>query len=801
VTQPHQTPAQTPVFDRFARAWPKPDAPRAEYLPIEAAFGTTWPWDAHFAAYSRPDVPHRLDSDSPGVDATEMVLAAFDVDAPGKAATAAWYAAELPKVQAVAAAHPGVWVYPTRGGYRLVWRLAAPQPTRGWWRYVRAWLGYLESTFAITADPKCTDWTRLYRLPLVRRDGTQTDGHAVQYGTGTWAPPVQVQPEPVRATHTTAPVAPRPAAYAAVVALHFANPPSDDRNAHSMAFAAAGAYLGASQERVEADLTALLERSGADQRHVRAVSRIVERTFERVAEGETVTWRPSAWRGTQLELDLGAAWQTREPDAPAPHAPPVQPTVVPGVARASLTDLDLIGAPANVERALMRYRGRQDPGSTPELKDSRAVIRWLVEVKQWTPDQVGSELGPGAQQAAADLAREEVQSPGRLAQLDELLKPVDLRFNQLTLAIEVHGGSAGAGARRDWSDSDTALYRALAELRGISAPDKPVARGDIEERARARAEASAYHPVRDYLTGLRWDGQPRLDQLWVRYFGAAAGPVHQALGACFALGAVRRAMQPGTKVDLMPILYGDQGVFKSTAIKVLAGRDFYTDASPQFGHRSENTLTLTGCWIWEIPELEGFDRSEQNAIKAFVTRTEDHVLLPYARIKTRHPRHSVMLGTTNVEQCLKDPTGSRRHPVVAVGSIDVQGLEADRDQLWAEACVRAATAEPHWMGRELGQLMAEQNDQFQSNDETYEAALLTWFGKEPRVRLCKDGVALDRFTIPEALLYAIGIPTERQDHRVQTRAGQALNRLGMKPIRETVYGVRHRYYMFPPSMR
>lgn len=788
-----------PILDRFALAHPKPDAPPlADLRPLADALTTTWPWDAHFAGYSHPTIRQRLSTATTGA---AMVVAAFDVDGPGHVASPEWFASEAPKVQAVAAAHPGVWVYPTSGGYRLVWALPAPVAVpvaadgTAWWRRYGAWVAYLEASFGIQADPKCSDWTRLYRLPLVVRAGRATTGAAMQLGdpAGTWAPPVVVPAEPPRATSALAPAEPRPTAYQAVVALHFANPPQDDRNAHSMAFAAAGAHLGATQDQVERDLVALLEASRADARHIRGAAEIVARTFDRVASGEPVAWRPSAWRGTQLELDLGAAWNLREP-APAPAAPTGASSAPPRLAA-----LDLIGAPANVERALTRYRGRQDPGVAPELKDSRAVLRWLVEVKGWTPEQIGAELGDGARAAALEFARAEVQSPGRLAQLDELLKPVDLRFNQLTLAIEVHA----QGARRDWSDSDTALYRALAELRGISEPNRPVARGDIEERARARAEMASYHPVRDYLTGLRWDGQARLDALWTRYFGAEESAVVRSLGACFALGAARRAMRPGTKVDLMPILYGEQGVFKSTAVKVLAGADFFTDASPQFGHRSENALTLTGCWIWEIPELEGFDRSEQNQIKAFVTRTEDHVLLPYARVKTRHPRHSVMIATTNEEQCLKDPTGSRRHPVIAIGTIDVAGLERDRDQLWAEALHRAASAEPHWLSPQLGRMQATQNERFQTRDETFESALLAWFKRPPLVRLAHDGKAAESFTIPEALSFAIGAPVERQNHQMQVRMGLALRRLGVVG-RRTATGDGHnvmratvRVYDFP----
>ena len=109
-------------------SWPKHENAKAwTYQSIDVAFGTTYQTDAHFAAYSAPSHPYRLSTEafaaiSGGV---RMVLAVFDIDAPGghKAAAGAtdeWWAGELDKLETLRAAHPGAFIYRTRGGYRIV---------------------------------------------------------------------------------------------------------------------------------------------------------------------------------------------------------------------------------------------------------------------------------------------------------------------------------------------------------------------------------------------------------------------------------------------------------------------------------------------------------------------------------------------------------------------------------------------------------------------------------------------------------------------------------------------------------
>lgn len=447
----------------------------------------------------------------------------------------------------------------------------------------------------------------------------------------------------------------------------------------------------------------------------------------------------------------------------------------------------LMGAPQSVERALKAWRAqhvKRDPGTTPELANSSAVVKWLVNAKGLSADRVGAELGEEAAAFARTLTSTDptVQNVGRLTRIDQCLMAHELRWNEMALTVEIDG--------EPWTDNHTAAVRLALEQSGASDPEKPTPNGDIEQRS--RAVATPYHPVLEYLTALPpWDGVPRVDRLWVEYFGAADTELNRKLGACFALGAVRRVLEPGTKVDMMPILLGGQGDFKSSGLAALVGGPpFFTDAAPGFGHRSENAMTLAGCWVWEIAEMQGMDRADLNAVKAFVTRSEDDVLLPYARAKTRLRRRSVLIGTTNDDQCLTDPTGSRRHPVIPIASIDRAGMVRDRDAFWAEALHRVRAGEQHWLEKGDELAMGERNLQYTRRDEGTIGALVAWFNRPAHTR----GVSGDTFTVADAVQYALG---GRTDGGSAVRVGHALKALGIEHRR--VGRSKIRVYEFPPS--
>ncbi|NSL72458.1 hypothetical protein C6Y62_11625 [Hyphomicrobium sulfonivorans] len=202
------------------------------------------------------------------------------------------------------------------------------------------------------------------------------------------------------------------------------------------------------------------------------------------------------------------------------------------------------------------------------------------------------------------------------------------------------------------------------------------------------ADRDTYHPVRDYLRDLSWDGASRLDGWLSTYAGATDTPLHSEFGRVTLLGAVHRVLNPGWKFDYMLVLEGPQNAGKSTLFRVLGGQ-WFTDQL-NLGADAKHTIEASaGFWIVEVPELSGMARKEVERVKAQITTQADTARLAYARQPVTVPRQFVMVGTTNDAQYLRDLTGNRRFLPVTIGNVDLAALERDRDQLWAEAYHRA----------------------------------------------------------------------------------------------------------------
>jgi hypothetical protein len=194
-----------PVFPtKFAKGWPEhPDAPRVVYATVDQAMSTVYDTDAHYSVYSVPEVPRRLATPEVFAELSQglaMVLFVVDVDGPEHAGGDEWWAVEKEKIDRLLVAHSGGYVYRTRGGYRIVYQLAAPVVLRTTsdaeqWklRYV-AWIEYLKTNYAIGGDQACKDWTRLYRFPRVMRDGRREDREAIgdPHAIGTWDVAVEI---------------------------------------------------------------------------------------------------------------------------------------------------------------------------------------------------------------------------------------------------------------------------------------------------------------------------------------------------------------------------------------------------------------------------------------------------------------------------------------------------------------------------------------------------------------------------------------------------------------------------------
>lgn len=238
------------------------------------------------------------------------------------------------------------------------------------------------------------------------------------------------------------------------------------------------------------------------------------------------------------------------------------------------------------------------------------------------------------------------------------------------------------------------LHTVLEEEYGFALGREPLA-----DAVSVVAAHHRYHPVREYLEGLAWDGAGRLDAWLTTYCGAEDGIYTRGVGSRWMLAAVARAMEPGCKVDNVLLLEGAQGVKKSGVPEVLGGA-WTADSLPSLTTKDAASY-LRGVWIVELAELAGLHRTEWNTIKAFLTRRRDRFRPAYGRREITQPRQCVFLGTVNDAEYLGDPTGARRFWPVRVSRVDERALVRDRDQLWAEAYVRYQANERWWLDADL----------------------------------------------------------------------------------------------------
>ena len=261
-----------------------------------------------------------------------------------------------------------------------------------------------------------------------------------------------------------------------------------------------------------------------------------------------------------------------------------------------------------------------------------------------------------------------------------------LRYNEFTHDIECvkHFPWQGKSVRlpKLWDDSDAINCKYyLSNQKHFDVPTMI-----LHEAALVLAKRKPFHPVRNYIKSLEWDGKPRLDTWLCHYAGAEANDYVRTVGKKVLVAALARIFNPGCKFDYVLVLEGKQGVGKSTLCEILGG-EWFGDITLDT-HNKDTIDAMRGKWIIEASEMEVSRRSETQALKAFITRRVDRVRLAYAKAAKDFPRQCIFIGTTNPESeagYLKDTTGNRRFWPVHVPLVKMTELAHDVDQLWAEA--------------------------------------------------------------------------------------------------------------------
>jgi predicted P-loop ATPase len=357
----------------------------------------------------------------------------------------------------------------------------------------------------------------------------------------------------------------------------------------------------------------------------------------------------------------------------------------------------------------------------------------------------------------------------------------------LMLAKPIAGTTEKGTLPRQWGDTDT-----TALVQYIQRSSLPKIASDKVERAVAQLaqDTGRFHPVREMLESLQWDGEPRIDTWLQMYAGANDAPDNylRAVGAATLIGGVARIYRPGAKHDCALVLEGMQGAMKSTLANVLAMRDdWFSDSLPADLATKDARDHLRGKWVIELPELAQFRRSEIETVKAFMSRRTEKYRPAYGKHEIQYPRQCFFIGSTNSREYLVDPTGNRRFWPVKCGAVDMDALLRDREQLWAEAVHRYKAGSKWHLSPEISELAEAETATRIASDP--------WLPLVTRALPIPHPVEAIRLS-PGEVLERMEIDKSQRHSSAAARVGQILIDLGWR--REKRDRIRGWLFLCPP---
>lgn len=279
-----------------------------------------------------------------------------------------------------------------------------------------------------------------------------------------------------------------------------------------------------------------------------------------------------------------------------------------------------------------------------------------------------------------------------------------LAYDEFSNAVVTRKFPPWGGVPGPWTSSDD--VRAADYLNHVGIFVSPKVAGQAVDVA---ARDNRFHPIRELLRGLKWDGKRRLDNWVSLYLGAEASPWTKAAGSKWLISGVARIMKPGCQADYLLLLVGSQGTMKSSALRILAGDEWFTDHISSITSKDAR-IELQGRWVVELGELSVKRNTTNEAMKNFLTCRVDTYRPVYGTRTMDFPRQCIFAASTNSFTSLTDESGNRRYWPISVGKVNLEGLRRDRLQLWAEAHSRFNAGESWWLTHELNALAEAEQD-------------------------------------------------------------------------------------------
>lgn len=271
-----------------------------------------------------------------------------------------------------------------------------------------------------------------------------------------------------------------------------------------------------------------------------------------------------------------------------------------------------------------------------------------------------------------------------------------------------------------WTDTDfSQLFRYMQTFRKFS--HEPYLRKALD----IILAQNAFHPVRDYLLSLKWDGTERVDTLLQDYMGAEDTQLNRVMQRRWLVGAVARVFEPGCKFDNVLTLLGEQNLGKSAFARLLA-RNWFSDSHVDMNNK-DGYAVLHGTWIQELGEMASVKKSDMETVKNFLTASVDKYRPSHERYVREVPRQNVFFGTTNEPEFLRDKSGNRRFwPIEVTKTLDQDEFEKIVDQVWAEVYFLYRMGEPRYLDEKWMMDDLEEVHKQHMAEDTVESAILNY---------------------------------------------------------------------------
>lgn len=261
------------------------------------------------------------------------------------------------------------------------------------------------------------------------------------------------------------------------------------------------------------------------------------------------------------------------------------------------------------------------------------------------------------------------------------------------------------------------------------------------------ANQNHFHPIKEYLENLEWDGVSRIADFLPKYLGAEKCAYTTEVVTLMMQAMIHRIYDPGCKFEIMVCLVGGQGAGKSTLFRFLAIKDeWFSDDLSKLG--DDNVYRkLQGHWLIEMAEMLGTVNAKTvEEIKSFLSRQKDNYKIPYETHPEDRPRQCVFVGTSNTLDFLPlDRSGNRRFAPIMLNPqnakkhilSDEQASRKYIDQLWAEMMVyyRQNKYKPLKLSKETEEYLRELQKEFMPED-TKVGLIQEWLDKTTKDYVC-----------------------------------------------------------------